>query len=288
MKRSFLFLLLVAFLAGCATTGDGDPRDPFEPLNRRIYRFNEVVDENIAKPVATAYRDYLHEEIRGRVRNFFANIGDLWIGANDFLQGKFYDGFEDWMRFAFNSTIGVFGLHDVASDMGIEKRNEDFGQTLGRWGAPPGPYLVLPILSSSSVRDGAGLALDYYVDPVGQFRPIRVRNSSIVLRGVNTRADLLDASRILEQAALDKYVFQRDAYLQRRRSLVHDGSPPREREPPEEQKEERKEEKKEEPKEKPGKDAVNRAPRSSVDNVFLPRIPKNYEAVKAAGYANTR
>jgi len=287
VKRSFLFLLLLAFLAGCATTGDGDPRDPFEPLNRRIYRFNEVVDENIAKPVATAYRDYLHEEIRGRVRNFFANIGDLWIGANDFLQGKFYDGFEDWMRFAFNSTIGVFGLHDVASDMGIEKRNEDFGQTLGRWGTPPGPYLVLPILSSSTVRDGAGLALDYYVDPVGEFRPIRVRNSSIVLRAVNTRADLLDASRILEQAALDKYVFQRDAYLQRRRSLVYDGSPPREREPPEEQKEEQKEEKKEEPKEKPGKDAVNRAPRSSVDNVFLAHS-NNYEAVKAAGYANTR
>jgi phospholipid-binding lipoprotein MlaA len=283
VKRSFLFLVL-AFLAGCATTGDGDPRDPFEPLNRRIYRFNEVVDEAVAKPVATAYREYLHEEIRGRVRNFFANIGDLWIGANDFLQGKFYDGFEDWMRFAFNSTIGIFGLHDVASDMGIEKRNEDFGQTLGRWGAPPGPYLVLPILSSSTVRDGAGLVLDYYVDPVSDFRPIRVRNSSIVLRGVNTRADLLDASRILEQAALDKYVFQRDAYLQRRRSLVYDGRAPREREPEDKEPEKEPEKEKEKDKEKP----VNPSPRSSVDNVFLPRIPRNYEAVKAAGYANTR
>ena len=240
----------------------------------------------MAKPVATAYREYLHEEIRGRVRNFFANIGDLWIGANDFMQGKFYDGFEDWMRFAFNSTIGIFGLHDVASDMGIEKRNEDFGQTLGRWGAPPGPYLVLPILSSSTVRDGAGLALDYYVDPVSDFRPIRVRNSSIVLRAVNTRADLLDASRILEQAALDKYVFQRDAYLQRRRNLVYDGQPPRERES--EEKEPEKEPAKE-PEKEPGKDKpVNPSPRSSVDNVFLPRIPRNYEAVKAAGYANTR
>ena len=278
MRGRVLAVLLLA--TGCATTGDGDPRDPFEPLNRRVYRFNEAVDEAIAKPVATAYRDLVHEEIRGRVRNFFSNIGDLWIGANDILQGKFYDGFEDWMRFAFNSTIGLFGVHDVASDMGIEKRNEDFGQTLGRWGLGEGPYLVLPILGSSTVRDGAGLVLDYYVDPVSEFRPIRLRNTAIVTRAVNTRADLLDASRILEQAALDKYVFQRDAYLQRRRSLVYDGRPPREREPEEEPKEERKDE--------PKKAPVNPGPRSGVDNVFLPRIPRNYQEVKAAGYATNR
>jgi phospholipid-binding lipoprotein MlaA len=230
-----LLLLALAALAACATTGEGDPRDPLEPLNRRIYAFNEVVDENIAKPVATAYRDLLHEEIRGRVRNFFANLGDLWIGANDVLQGKFFDGFESGMRFVFNSTIGLFGIHDVASDMGIEKRNEDFGQTLGRWGLGDGPYLVLPILSSSTLRDAAGTAVDFYTDPVGEFRPIRLRNSAIALRLVGTRADLLDASRILEQAALDKYVFQRDAYLQRRRNLVYDGSPPREPRPRDEE-----------------------------------------------------
>ena len=222
-------LLSLLFLGGCASTADRDPRDPLEPLNRKIYAFNDVVDENLARPVATAYRDLLHEEVRGRVRNFFSNIGDLWIGANDMMQGKFFDGFEDWMRFVFNSTIGLFGLHDVASDMGIEKRNEDFGQTLGRWGLPDGPYLVLPFFSSSSVRDASGFALDTYVDPVGEFRPIALRNSAIALRLVNTRADLLDASRILEQAALDRYVFQRDAYLQRRRNLVYDGSPPREK-----------------------------------------------------------
>jgi len=227
--------LLLALAGGCATRGEGDPRDPFEPMNRAIYRFNEVVDEAVAKPVATAYRDLLHEEVRSRVRNFFANIGDLWIGANDLLQGKFFDGFESGMRFVFNSTLGLFGLHDVASDMGIEKRNEDFGQTLGRWGVGDGPYLVLPILGSSTVRDGVGTALDWYTDPVGEFRPIRVRNSAVALRLVNTRAELLEASRILEQAALDKYVFQRDAYLQRRRNLVYDGRPPREpREPDEE------------------------------------------------------
>jgi phospholipid-binding lipoprotein MlaA len=227
----FRLLLLVMIVGGCATTGDADPRDPFEPLNRRIYRFNEVVDENIAKPLATAYRDLLHEEIRSRVRNFFSNLADLWIGANDFLQGKFQEGVEDWARFAFNSTFGLLGIHDVASDFGIEKRNEDFGQTLGRWGAGEGPYLVLPILSSSTVRDAFGTGIDMYVDPISEFRPIRVRNSAIALRLVNARADLLDASRILEQAALDKYVFQRDAYLQRRRSLVYDGSPPREPRP---------------------------------------------------------
>jgi phospholipid-binding lipoprotein MlaA len=220
--------LLLVLAAGCAATGERDPRDPFEPLNRAVYRFNEVVDEAVAKPVASAYRDLLPEEIRSRVRNFFANLGDLWIGANDLLQGKFYDGFEDWMRFVFNSTFGLFGLHDVASDMGIEKRNEDFGQTLGRWGLADGPYLVLPILGSSSVRDGVGSGVDLYTDPVGYFRPIRLRNSAVGLRLVNTRAELLEASRILEQAALDKYVFQRDAYLQRRRNLVYDGRPPRE------------------------------------------------------------
>jgi phospholipid-binding lipoprotein MlaA len=193
-----------------------------------VYRFNEVADEWVGIPVATAYRNVLHTEIRDRIRNFFSNLADPWIGANDLLQGKFFDGFESAMRFVFNSTLGLLGLHDVASDMGIEKRNEDFGQTLGRWGLGEGPYLVLPILSSSTLRDAAGTVVDWYGDPVAEFRPIRARNSAIALRLVNTRAELLEASRILEQAALDKYVFQRDAYLQRRRNLVYDGRPPRE------------------------------------------------------------
>jgi len=216
-------------LAGCATTDGADPRDPFEGFNRGVYRFNEVVDEAVARPVATAYRDVVHSEIRDRVRNFFSNIGDVFIGANNVLQGKFFEGFEDFARVAFNTTLGVFGIHDVASDMGIEKHNEDFGQTFGWWGIGEGPYLVLPILGSSSVRDGVGTALDYYTDPLGELRPIRLRNSLALLRLVGARADLLEASRILEQAALDKYVFQRDAHFQRRRSLVYDGRAPRER-----------------------------------------------------------
>jgi len=213
--------VLLALLAACASA-DGDPRDPFEGFNRGVYKFNETVDEAIAKPVATAYRDLVHEEIRSRVRNFFSNIADLFIGVNNLLQGKLQDGVEDWARFAFNSTFGLLGIHDVASDMGIEK-------TLGRWGVGDGPYLVLPILGSSTLRDGFGTAADIYTDPVGDFRPIRLRNSAVALRLVGVRADLLDASRILDEAALDKYVFQRDAYLQRRRSLIYDGQPPREK-----------------------------------------------------------
>ena len=173
-------VVLLAALAACATA-DGDPRDPFEGFNRGVYKFNEAVDAAIARPVATAYRDLVHEEIRSRVRNFFSNIADLFIGVNNLLQGKLQDGVEDWARFAFNSTFGLFGIHDVASDMGLEKHNEDFGQTLGRWGVGDGPYLVLPILGSSTLRDGFGTAADIYTDPVGDFRPIRLRNSAVAL-----------------------------------------------------------------------------------------------------------
>ena len=228
MTRPVAVLLLA--LAGCATTGEErDPRDPFESLNRGVYRFNETFDDYLAKPVATAYRKALHQEIRGRVGNFFANVQDIFIGVNNMLQGKFADGVSDWARFAFNSTWGLFGLHDIASDMGYEKHNEDFGQTFGRWGVPPGPYLVLPFLSSSTLRDAGGTALDWAAAPLAEVRPIALRNTLLGVYLVNTRAELLDATRILEEAALDKYVFQRDAYLQRRRNLIYDGSPPREK-----------------------------------------------------------
>ena len=227
MTRAFAALLL-ALAAGCATTAE-DERDPWEGFNRGVYRFNEEFDDWVAKPVARAYRGALHDEIRGRVGNFFANIQDIFIGVNNVLQGKFSDGVNDWVRFAFNSTVGLLGLHDVASEWGYEKHNEDFGQTFGRWGVPPGPYLVLPFLSSSTLRDGAGLAVDWTFAPLAEVRPIELRNTLYGLYFVNTRAELLDATRLLEEAALDKYVFQRDAYLQRRRSLIYDGSPPREK-----------------------------------------------------------
>ena len=223
------FLLVLVLLAGCATTGEGDPRDPFEGVNRKVYRFNDVVDRNVAQPVARGYERAVPGEVRDRVRNFFGNIGDVFIGVNNFLQGKFADGANDWARVAFNTTLGLFGIHDIATDMGYEKHNEDFGQTFGRWGAGTGPYLVLPIFGSSNLRDGVGLAADMVTDPMGEIRPVDARNAAIATRAVQTRADLLGASRVLGEAALDRYVFQRDAYLQRRRSLVYDGRPPREK-----------------------------------------------------------
>jgi phospholipid-binding lipoprotein MlaA len=222
-------LLAVLAASGCASSPDADPRDPFEPMNRAVYKFNDGFDDYFAKPVAGAYRKLLHVEIRSRVGNFFSNLQDIMIGANNVLQGKFQEGIEDWARFAFNSTVGLAGIHDVASEMGIEKHNEDFGQTFGRWGAGSGPYLILPILGSSSLRDGIGTVADLYAAPLPHVRPIALRNSLYGLYFLNTRSELLAASDILEQAALDRYTFQRDAYLQRRRSLIHDGSPPRER-----------------------------------------------------------
>ncbi|MGQ0652896.1 MAG: MlaA family lipoprotein [Betaproteobacteria bacterium] len=256
--------------AGCAGGGapatTADPRDPWEGFNRGVYGFNQAFDDALARPVATAYRDVVHDEIRSRVRTFFSNLADPLIGVNNLLQGKLEDGLLDWVRFAFNSTVGLLGLHDVASDMGIEKHNEDFGQTFGRWGAQSGPYLVLPIFGSSSVRDGTGTAFDIYTDPMRLLEPNVLRNSMVVVRGVQYRADLLDASRLLEEAALDRYVFQRDAYFQRRRSLIYDGQPPRDdssrwRLEPE---------------------AGAPAPEEVPPNVFLPRVPRNYEAVLSA------
>jgi phospholipid-binding lipoprotein MlaA len=229
MKRTFRNLLLALLLtgaAGCATTG-GDSRDPLEGYNRAVYSFNDTFDHVLAKPVAIVYHDVLPSVIRTGVRNFFANIADLWIGANNLMQGKPADAITDWARFAFNSSFGILGLIDIASDIGIEKHDEDFGQTLGRWGLSDGAYIVWPVIGSSTLRDSVGLIPDYAVDPVWNIDPHGARYWTATIRFVGRRADLLDASRILEEAALDKYVFQRDAHLQRRRNLVYDGNPPR-------------------------------------------------------------
>ena len=225
--RTALAALAFALVAGCATTGGGDPRDPLEGFNRSMYGFNEGFDEIIGKPVASTYKAVVPDPIRTWVRNFFANIEDVFIGVNNMLQGKIADGWTDWVRFVFNTTLGLAGINDVASEMGLEKHNEDFGQTFGRWGVGDGAYLVLPFYGSSTARDTAGLVLDIYFDPIRRHEPTGVRTFAVLLRGTSKRADLLDASRILEEAALDKYVFQRDAYLQRRRALIFDGSPPR-------------------------------------------------------------
>jgi phospholipid-binding lipoprotein MlaA len=221
-------LLLAASLAGgCATIPNpSDTRDPLEPLNRATYSVNEHLDELLLKPAAIVYRDVLPPIVREGVGNFFSNIGDLPIALNNLLQGKVDQAASDVGRVAVNSTIGILGFVDVASKMGLEKHEEDFGQTLGRWGVGTGPYLVLPFFGPSDFRDGAGRLADYYTDPVTYIYPPHDRNILWGVRILSNRAQLLGASRVLEAAALDPYQFVRDAYLQRRRNLVYDGKAP--------------------------------------------------------------
>jgi phospholipid-binding lipoprotein MlaA len=229
LAPAFVFLLA----SGCATVQNPDPRDPYESVNRAVFSFNDGLDRAVLKPVATVYRDALPSPLRVMVRNFFSNISDVFIGVNNVLQGKPGEGFNDWARVLWNTTIGLGGINDVASEMGLEKHNEDFGQTFAVWGVKSGPYLVLPFFGPSDVRDGIGLGFDLYASPLLGYHNVPVRNSLAALRVVNDRSELLEASTIVEQAALDEYAFRRDFYLQRRRSLIYDGNPPRER-PPEE------------------------------------------------------
>lgn len=238
VARIAAFCAAAAALGGCATPAAVDPRDPFEPANRAVFEFNEGVDKAVIKPVAQAYRAVLPQPVRNGVRNFYGNLWDPWIGVNNLLQGKVEWAISDLFRFAVNTTFGLGGINDVATDMRLDKHNEDFGQTLGRWGLDPGPYLVLPILGPSDVRDGVGLFVDTYA-----YLPWRIptwrkwnhyvawRNSLTALGFVSLRSSLLDTQSVLEEAALDKYSFVRDAYLQRRRNLVYDGEPPPERAP---------------------------------------------------------
>lgn len=221
-------LLAVAFLSGCATSGN--PKDPIEGFNRAMFAFNEGLDTVIIKPVAQGYDAALPTPVKTGVTNFFGNIADLFIGVNNLLQGKPQEAVNDWGRVLVNSTIGILGLFDVASEIGLEKHEEDFGQTFGRWGTPPGAYVVLPFFGPRTVRDTVGLVLDVKADPVTHVDDIATRNSLLALRIIDNRADLLPADKVIEEAALDKYAYVRDGYLARRRNLVFDGNPPREAE----------------------------------------------------------
>jgi len=227
--RPLIPAVLAIALTGCAA--NGDPRDPLEPMNRAIHGFNEGFDRMLLKPVAQAYSTVLPSFAQTGVRNFFSNLDDVTVLANDILQFKLEQGSRDFMRLAVNSTFGLFGLLDVAGEMGLQKHNEDFGQTLGRWGVGAGPYLVLPFLGPNDFRDTAGFLVDTeYTDLVRNHGDVSTRNPVLVLRVVSRRADLLDAKRAIDAAALDEYEFTRDLYLERRKSLVHDGKPPRDSE----------------------------------------------------------
>jgi len=220
--------LSVALLAGCASSGN--PKDPIEGFNRAMFAFNEGLDSVIVKPVAKGYDAVLPSPIRTGVTNFFANIEDVFIGVNNLLQGKVPEAINDFGRVAINTTIGLLGVLDVASDAGLQKHEEDFGQTFGRWGVGNGAYVVIPVFGPRTARDTVGLVLDVATDPVAEHRPKRTRDAALVLRMINDRANLLPADKVVEEAALDKYSYMRDAYLQRRRNLIHDGNPPRDAE----------------------------------------------------------
>jgi phospholipid-binding lipoprotein MlaA len=217
---------MALLLTACASIPPGsasDPRDPLERYNRAMFTFNQTVDDKVLKPVATGYVNVIPDLIRTAIGNFFGNIGDVWTAVNNYLQGKPREGTSDVARVVLNSTFGIVGLIDVATPAGLVQHEEDFGQTLGVWGVKSGPYLVLPILGASTVRDGLARPVDLYVDPINQIDTIRVRNSARALRLVDDRAALLDSTRMMEDAALDPYLFVRDAYLQRRESRVRDG-----------------------------------------------------------------
>lgn len=231
-------LLAASFvLTGCATVrqtvreargGPGQKLDPWEKWNRRVFSFNEKLDENVLKPVATTYSNVVPQPVRSSVDNFVANVSDAWSAVNNILQGKVADGLSDVMRFGTNTVFGVFGLFDVASEAGMERHREDFGQTLGRWGVGAGAYVVWPLLGPSTVRESFALPLDTSATPALLFHDGASKYSIFTLQLINARANLLGASRVLDDIALDKYTFVRDAYLQRRRSLVYDGDAPEE------------------------------------------------------------
>ena len=230
-----LTLTLLLALGGCATTntlikdargGPGARLDPWQNWNRKVFAFNEGLDERLLKPVATVYAKVVPQFVRRSVDNFFANAADGWSAINNALQGQGEPAFNDMVRFGTNSVFGFFGILDIASEFGLEHHYEDFGQTLGRWGFGAGAYVVWPLIGPSTVRDSIALPLDRAASPALYINDGRYQLGVVGLQIINTRARLLGASQIIDDIALDKYTFIRDAYLQRRRSLVFDGDAP--------------------------------------------------------------
>jgi phospholipid-binding lipoprotein MlaA len=227
--RFAAMLVLAAAAGGCATTmpstAGSNPADPWERFNRRMFAFNEAVDEAVLKPVAQTYRNVVPQLVRTGVSNVFGNVGDVWSAANHFLQGKVFSGFEMGMRVLSNTFFGLGGMLDPATEMRLPRRSEDFGQTLGVWGFGPGPYLVLPVLGPSSVRDTAGLPLDLAASSTSAWLGGNPYALS-ALQLVSVRAELLSTTQLISDVSLDKYSFTRDGYLSRRLDQVHDGAPP--------------------------------------------------------------
>jgi phospholipid-binding lipoprotein MlaA len=223
-----LFILLFVFLSGCSSkqsiVREEKNPDPWEGVNRKIYVFNDTLDSNIFRPIAKGYQAVVPDPVETGVSNFFGNLNDVRTALNNVLQLKLVDGASDTGRVLVNSTVGIVGIIDVASKMGLQKHNEDFGQTLGHWGIASGPYIMIPFLGPSTVRDGLALPVDFYTSPQTFLtEEVAVRNSLWALKFVNQRAELLSLDVVLEDVAYDKYELLRNAYLSRRDFLVSDG-----------------------------------------------------------------
>lgn len=229
LSSSRIYILLASIaLAGCASVpGEKNPNDPLEPFNRSMFKFNEDLDKAVLKPLAKGYSTLMPEPGQIMVSNFFSNLDDILVTINDLLQLKFEQAASDGVRVLFNSTFGILGLINVTDR--LEKHNEDFGQTLGFWGIKSGPYVVLPFFGPRTIRDSAGLYVDSYANPIRYLSYIPTRNKLYAIRTVNYRAEALDDEKILEEAAIDRYAFIRDGYLQQRQNLIYDGNPPREK-----------------------------------------------------------
>ena len=220
-------LIATLLLTGCGSAPHPQQKDPFESFNRGVYAFNDTVDRAVAKPIAQGYSSVTPGPVKTMVSNFFSNLDDVVVTANDLLQLKFKQAASDGARVIFNSTFGLLGLINVTDK--LEKHNEDFGQTLGYWGVPSGPYLVLPILGPSTIRDGTGRYADGFASVISNTKQVPTRNSAWALEGVDTRAGLLETEKVMDDAVIDRYSFIRDAYLMHRQSLVYDGNPPRQK-----------------------------------------------------------
>ena len=222
--KAFLVLFLGLNLLACANLGSkGDPRDPFEGFNRGVYSFNEKLDETLINRLARFYQTITPDILDQGITNFFSNVNDLVVVVNDFLQFKVKQAFSDLTRMVFNSTLGIGGLFDVSSNMGFPKHNEDFGQTLAKWGFGPGPYLVVPVLGPSTVRDAAGYAIAAtLVSPISYIHDTPTYYGVMSMNYVDFKADLLSAERLLQEAAVDKYEFTKNAYFEQRDNLIHD------------------------------------------------------------------
>lgn len=220
-RRLIAALFIASMITGCATSGN--PQDPFEGFNRTMFEFNDKLDQVALKPAAIVYRDVTPSFVQTGIGNFFQNIGDAWTAVNNLLQLKIEDGLNDIMRVAVNTTFGFGGILDISSEAGLPQHYQDFGSTLGYWGVPSGPYVVLPFLGSSTLRDAAVLPIEVQGDAWNHVNPTRLRVTGSIVRLVDKRAAVLDASNLLEEVSLDRYEFLRDTYMQRRESKVTEG-----------------------------------------------------------------